>query len=167
MTAPLPRRRLVLTGMAALLLAACAQPPLPAGGAPDHWSGRLAVQVEEHANVPPQSFSAGFELKGTPNAGELTLFNPLGNTLARLEWSPGHALLLNGQERRQSASLQALVLELVGSDLPIAALFGWLKGEAVQAAGWQADLGALDSGRLAATRHTPAPQTTLRIILSQ
>ena len=165
MTPPSPARRFVLAGLAAAaLLSACAQPPRPAAGTADHWSGRLAVQVEDAS---AQSFSAGFELKGAPDAGELTLFNPLGNTLARLEWSPGHALLLNGHERRQSASLQALVLELVGSDLPIAALFGWLKGEAVQAAGWQADLGALDSGRLAATRHTPAPQTTLRIILSQ
>ena len=153
--------------MAALLLAACAQPPRPAGGAADHWSGRLAVQVEEDANTPPQSFSAGFELKGSPDAGELTLFNPLGTTLARLEWLPGRALLHSGQERRESTSLQALVLELTGSDLPIAALFGWLKGEAVQAAGWEADLGALDNGRLTATRHTPAPRTTLRIALSQ
>ena len=121
------------------------------------------MQVEDAA---AQSFSAGFELKGNPEAGELMLFNPLGNALARLEWAPGRALLHNGDERRESASLQALVQELTGSDLPVAALFGWLKGEAVQAAGWQADLSGLERGRLTAVRHAPAPQTTLRVILS-
>lgn len=164
MTAPRPARgRLLLAGLALALLGACAQPPRPAGGAADHWSGRLAVQVEDAS---AQSFSAGFELQGSPQAGELTLFNPLGNVMAQLQWRPGHALLRNGSEQRQSTSLQALVLELTGSDLPIAALFGWLKGEAVQAAGWQADLSALGQGRLTATRHTPAPQTILRVALN-
>ena len=159
MTAPRPARgRLLLAGLALALLGACAQPPRPAGGAADHWSGRLAVQVEDAS---AQSFSAGFELQGSPQAGELTLFNPLGNVMAQLQWR-----LRNGSEQRQSTSLQALVLELTGSDLPIAALFGWLKGEAVQATGWQADLSALGQGRLTATRHTPAPQTILRVALS-
>lgn len=170
MTAPRPgsdtrpaRGRLLVAGLTLALLSACAQPPRPASGAADHWSGRLAVQVEDAAS---QSFSAGFELLGSPRAGELILFNPLGNVMAQLQWWPGHALLRNGGEQRQSTSLEALVLELTGSDLPIAALFGWLKGEAVQAAGWQADLSALAAGRLTATRHTPAPQTTLRVVLS-
>ena len=145
------------------LLAACAQPPRPASGAADHWSGRLAVQVEDAAS---RSFSAGFELRGSPAAGELTLFNPLGNVIAELQWSSGRAVLNNGSETRQSTSLQTLVRELTGSDLPIDALFGWLKGEQVLATGWQADLSALDKGRLTATRHTPAPHTVLRVILS-
>ncbi|MDE2413135.1 MAG: outer membrane lipoprotein LolB [Comamonadaceae bacterium] len=157
------RRRLLLGALTTLLLGACAQPPRPAGGAADRWSGRLAVQVEDAAS---QSFSAGFELQGSPQAGELTLFNPLGNVMAQLQWWPGHALLRNGGEQRQSTSLETLVRELTGSELPIAALFGWLKGEAVQAAGWQTDLSALAQGRLTATRHTPAPQTTLRVVLS-
>lgn len=157
------QRRSMATGLACLLLAACAQPPRPAEGASDHWSGRLALQVDDAA---AQSFSAGFELKGNPERGELLLFTPLGSTLALLEWAPGRALLVQGQEHRESSSLQALTQELTGSELPIAALFGWLKGEAVQATGWQADLSALNQGRLAATRHTPAPQAVLRIILS-
>ena len=157
------RGRLVLGIVAAATLVACAQPPRPADASPDHWSGRLAVQVEDDAG---QSFSAGFELKGHPSAGQLTLFNPLGNIIAELQWTPGRAILNNGGEQRQSASLQTLVQALTGSELPIAALFGWLKGEPVQAAGWQADLSALDKGRLTATRHQPAPQAVLRVILS-
>lgn len=66
------RGRLVLGIVAAATLVACAQPPRPADASPDHWSGRLAVQVEDDAG---QSFSAGFELKGHPSAGELTLIN--------------------------------------------------------------------------------------------
>lgn len=163
-TAIRPRRgRLVLAALGGMLLAACAQAPRPPDGAADHWSGRLAVQVEDAA---AQSFSAGFELQGSPAAGQLTLFNPLGNVLAELQWSPGRALLHSGSETRQSTSLPALVLELTGSELPIEALFGWLKGDQVQAAGWQADLSALDKGRLTATRRMPAPHTVLRIILS-
>lgn len=159
-----PRRgRLLLATLATALLAACAQPPRPASGAADHWSGRLALQIEDGS---AQSFSAGFELQGSPDAGALTLFNPLGNIIAELRWTPGRATLNNGSEQRQSSSLQTLVRELTGSDLPIAALFGWLRGEQVHATNWQADLSALDKGRLTATRHTPTPQAVLRVVLS-
>lgn len=157
------RRRTLLAMTAGGLLSACAQPPRPPAGKTDHWSGRLAVQVEDAAH---QSFNAGFELEGNPDTGELTLLSPLGNIIATLGWSPGHAQLQHGTNRKESTSLQALVFELTGSDLPIAALFGWLKGEAVQAAGWQADLSAISQGRLTAMRQTPAPQTTLRVVLS-
>ena len=145
-------------------LAACSQPPAPASGASDQWSGRLALQVEDAAS---QSFSAGFELQGRPERGQLTLLNPLGNVIAKLEWAPGEAVLISGQERRASESLDALVQELLGSSVPVTALFGWLRGEKVQATGWQADLSALPSGRLVAQRYSPPPQATLRIALSQ
>lgn len=159
-----PRRgRLLLASLCGALLAACAQPPRPDSGASDHWSGRLAVQVQDEA---ARSFHAGFELKGSAAAGELTLLNPLGNVIAQLTWSPGLAVLNNGSETRQSTSLSTLVGELTGSELPIDALFGWLKGEPVQATGWQADLSALTQGRLTATRHAPAPRTELRVILN-
>lgn len=157
------RGRLVLAGLCGALLAACAQPPRPDSGAADHWSGRLAVQVEDDST---RSFNAGFELKGSAAAGELTLLNPLGTVVAELRWSPGLAVLNNGSETRQSSSLQTLVRELTGSELPIDALFGWLRGEQIQATGWQVDLSALDKGRLTATRHAPAPRTELRLILS-
>lgn len=157
------RGKLVLGIVAAATLVACAQPPRPADASPDHWSGRLAVQVEDDAG---QSFSAGFELKGHPSAGELTLINPLGNIIARVEWTPHRAVLVQGQERREAASLQTLVHDLTGSDLPIYALFSWLKGEALQVAGWRTNLDALQQGRLSATREQPLPRTTLRIVLS-
>ena len=54
------------------LLAACATPRAPVPGQA-HWSGRLAVQVD---STPPQAFSAGFNLSGSPDAGELALTAP-------------------------------------------------------------------------------------------
>ena len=157
------RGRLLLAALGAALLGACAQPPRPASGAADHWSGRLALQIEDAS---AQSFSAGFELQGSPDAGALTLFNPLGNIIARVEWTPHRAVLVQGQERREAASLQTLVNDLTGSDLPIYALFSWLKGESLQVAGWRTNLDALQQGRLSATREQPLPRTTLRIVLS-
>lgn len=147
-------------------LAGCAQPPrAPHALEPaNHWSGRLALQVDGQA---AQSFSAGFDLQGDAGQGELTLFNPLGGVLARLHWRPGHATLQSGGETQASASLDALLQQATGTSIPINALFGWLTGLHTRAEGWQADLSAIDQGRLVARRHAPAPHATLRIALDR
>jgi len=163
--APRPRRRaLCLAALAGALAAACAPIPPAEPTQEDHWSGRLALQVDDPS---APSFFAAFQLHGSAERGKLTLFNPLGNVLARLSWQPGGALLDDGQTRRSSSSLAALTQELTGSTLPIAALFAWLHGQAVQASGWQADLSALDAGRLTATRLQPLPAAVLRIVLDR
>ena len=163
MTAPAPaqRRRWLLLG-ASLLLAACAQPArtLPQGD--DTWRGRLALQVEDSS---AQSFSAAFELQGDASRGALTLFNPLGNVLARLTWQPGFAILNDGKAEHRAASLAALTRELTGSELPVAAWFEWLHGRETQTTGWHVDLSALASGRIVATRLQPLPRAVLRIVL--
>lgn len=159
--------RVWLAGAALGLLAACAQPPAPkpsADPAMGAWSGRLSLQVDDAA---AQSFSAGFELNGRPEQGQLIVLNPLGNVMATIDWSPGKAVLVDGGTRRESASLDALVQELTGSALPVSALFGWLRGEAVQVTGWEADLSRIDEGRLMAQRLAPPPQATLRVVLSR
>lgn len=146
-----------------LALAGCAQPPrAPAG--PGEWSGRLALQVEGQSS---QSFSAAFELRGTPEAGELTLYTPLGSTLARLQWAAGMARLEQGSEARESASLDDLLQDLTGSRLPVAALFDWLQGRPAAASGWRADLSAAQDGRITAERLDPLPLATLRIALTR
>lgn len=158
-------RRSLLLGSAALL-AACATPSrptlIPAGT--DAWSGRLGLQVEDGAD---QSFSAGFDLTGSPESGHLTLYNPLGNVLAKLHWSPGQATLDSPDQQLESDSLSALIVQLTGNDLPIKALFSWLKGDNVKATGWEADLSRIDSGRLVATRFSPLPAATLRVVLAR
>jgi outer membrane lipoprotein LolB len=148
-----------------LLLAGCAQPsPAPANPHHTQWTGRLALQVEEQAS---QSFSASFELSGSAQQGQFVLLNPLGNTLARIQWNTSHAEITMGQTTRESESLDALLRDVLGTDIPVTALFSWLEGTQVAAVGWQVDLSAISAGRLVAQRHTPTPQTTLRIVLTR
>lgn len=149
----------------ALLLAACAtpQPPMPAMPGDVLRTGRLALSVQDQ---PGQSFSAGFELRGQPASGELTLLNPLGSTVAVLRWRPGSATLqAQGQSPRQFASLDAMVEEATGAVVPVAALFDWLAGVATQVPGWEPDLSALAEGRLRARRVQPPPAADLRVVL--
>ncbi len=163
------RRGLLAGGSALLLLAGCAQPVLrpPAGSAAAaaYWQGRLALRVASHPE--PTSFFANFELQGTAEAGELRLSSPIGTTLAQLRWSPQTALLRNNGQTRVFDSLDTLAQEATGTAIPIAALFEWLQGRPVAAAGWQADLSQLAAGRLLAQRLDPAPAADLRLILDQ
>ena len=84
--------------------AGCAR-PIKATGINDSqnefWTGRIGLQVQSE---PAQSFSAGFELKGKPERGELTLISPLGNVLGVLRWSPLEAVLDSGNRNIQRFS---------------------------------------------------------------
>lgn len=170
MTARLPNRRTLLLAAAplALVLAGCAQPRLRPERAADpaFWSGRLALQVHD-AQAQDQSFSASFELQGAERAGQLILLSPFGAALAELQWSPAGAQLRQSGQLRESASLDALVQDTIGTPLPIGALFAWLAGEAAAAPGWQADLSQLAEGRLRAERTDPLPRATLRLVLDR
>lgn len=148
----------------ALALTACALPPRPAQDpAQPSWNGRLALQVEGEQS---QSFSASFELRGSPERGELVLLSPLGSTVAQLRWEPGAALLkANGQER-QYPSIEALSAGATGTPLPLAALFDWLAGRAAEVPGWQADLSRIADGRLTARRSMPTPPAELRVVFA-
>nr|WP_034388726.1 outer membrane lipoprotein LolB [Comamonas composti] len=175
---PLPLRRRLCTalmGAALLGLAGCSQLPrqLPGDTAQalaGHWSGRMALQVQDTQSYGAdqnQSFSAAFELQGTPHNGELLLLTPLGSVLARLSWTPDQASLEQGGNSKSSDSLQSLVLELTGTELPIPALFDWLHGQPTSVPGWETDLSRMEQGRLLAQRLDPAPSATLRIVLDQ
>jgi len=154
---------LVLT-ICALWLAGCAQPQPKPDTEEDAWSGRLALQVEGQAS---QSFSALFELRGNDRSGGLVLTSPLGNRLAQLDWKDGHAQLVSAQETRTSDSLDALLQDVTGTRIPVAALFSWLQGTQATAPGWRADLSGIPGGRLIAHRDDPAPPATLRIALTR
>ena len=165
-----------LTVIAVLALGACAT-PLPPPSAPDtlFWSGRMALKID---STPPQSISAGFELKSQQQSGELRLLSPLGNTLAHLQWTPDQARLTQGGQVWRDASLDALLIQLTGTTLPMAALIDWLQARPTQVEGWRADLSQMGSGQLwvqswpssppnrAANGATAAqPQVTLRLIV--
>jgi outer membrane lipoprotein LolB len=136
------------------------------------------------ASTPPQSISAGFELKSLQGSGELQLLSPLGYSLAKLQWSPGQATLEQGSQRWQDSSLDNLLIRLTGAALPVNALIEWLQARPTPVEGWSADLSQLGSGRLwiqstpvnntttnsaGATASPPAalPQVTLRLILER
>ena len=156
-------RRTLLT-LVIPTLAACAQLPraeLPADA--ELRTGRLAMSVQDQ---PSQSFSAAFELRGQPEAGRLTLLNPLGGTLAVLQWQPGRAELATpGQPPRQFVALGAMVEHATGAPIPVAALFDWLDGKATAVPGWEVDLSQVSEGRLRAVRRQPLPGADLRVVL--
>ena len=161
------KRRLALcAGWAGLLLAAgCASPggPLVAASG-EAWSGRLSLRVDSE---PVQTFSALFELRGAPQAGELILTSPIGNTLAQLHWAPGEALLKNGSQTRRFESVDALIEAATGAVIPVGALFGWLAGREEPVPGWRPDLSQVGAGRLQATRDMPQPRADLRIVFER
>ena len=146
-----------------IFIAGCAHPT----GATGHidknaslWQGRLSLKVN---STPVQAFAADFELQGSAANGELRLFTPLGSVLAQVNWAPGRARLQSSSEVRESDSLEELLAQTLGTPLPVTALFSWLQGTQTTASGWQADLSALDNGRLVATRYEPEPRAVLRV----
>lgn len=147
-----------------LLAAGCAAPRMKPVDTQAYWSGRMAIQVLKD---PPESLSASFELQGSAQTGEMVLISPIGTTLARLEWTPQRARLVQGSHQLESSSLQKLGAHLTGTELPIAALFEWLAGRTAEAPGWQVDLSAHAQGRIAAERRLPAPGALLRIVLDR
>lgn len=128
------------------------------------WRGRLAVRIESDQ---AHSFSAGFELSGNPQVGELTLYTPLGNTAASLSWTTQSAMMRRAGETHHFSSLAALMAQALGAEIPVAALFSWLAGDGVAAAGWSADLSHHATGRITARRIVPAPAAELRLVLDQ
>ena len=151
--------------IALLLLAGCASPPrvIHTPGQPvTQWSGRLALRIDAD---PVQSFSAGFELKGNAQAGELSLYSPLGATMAQMAWTPGNARLRWDGKERNFDSMDALTLQATGTELPVASIFQWLVGQDVSTVGWQADLRDLPKGRLVARRSAPLPSVEMRLVL--
>ena len=153
-----------------VMLTGCATPsrtskPLSAEQANSpEWQGRISVQVQGDN---PTSMSASFLLHGDAKNGELDLYSPLGTTLGALQWTPHLVQLSDGGKHQYFTSLAELTEKATGAALPIEAIFGWLQGSDVQAAGWLADLSAAPQGSITARRTAPAPEVTLRIKLDQ
>lgn len=146
----------------AAVLGGCATALKPVQPGELAWSGRLALNIDSQ---PPQSFSAGFDLRGSPVAGELQLISPLGNTLALVVWDRAGAELRQGGQVTRRGSLDELTTELSGTAVPVAALFGWLNGQPGDVPGWQADLTRQPEGRISARRTEPLPTAELRVVL--
>jgi outer membrane lipoprotein LolB len=156
---------------AAVLLSACALPPAASdgtGASANRWRGRLAITVQATLQQSPaQAVTAGFELNGSVQTGELTLYTPLGGTAAALSWSARSATLRSAGESRDFASLEALIRHTLGTELPLEALFAWLAGDNSEVAGWQADLSQYAAGRIVARRTEAGSETQIRVVLEK
>lgn len=115
-------------------------------------------------STPIQALSAGFELSGAPDKGEMSFFTPIGTTAAQVHWNPDKARLQTPTETRYFTDLNALLLVLLGTEVPVTALFAWLNGQSAQADGWTADLKEKNKGRISAHKLT-APRAELLILL--
>ena len=128
------------------------------------WQGRISIYIEEIDK--PQSYIAGFLLKGSNNKGSLEVYNPVGSTIAQLSWNGNTAQLYDGNKTTYAESLNELLAQVFGTPLPTEALFSWLSGQAMQAQGWQVNLARYAQGRIEATRDWPQPVTRMKIALS-
>ena len=154
---------------AIFLIAGCAH---PIGGNAlnaekiDLWTGRISLHVKSEQE---QFFSAGFELKGRAELGELRLISPLGNVLGVLRWTPGEAQFDSGkaENTQRFDSVDTLMAQATGAAVPVPALFAWLQGNNEKINGWSADLSRYAEGRIFATRSQPQPPVELRIVLDR
>jgi len=155
--------------IATLLIAGCASYTGPNDkfsvySAP--WHGRLSLRINPEQGK-SQSFSAEFELTGNEQVGELTLYSPLGSTAAAMTWTPQSATMRANGEIRYFESLGELLREVVGTELPVSALFAWVAGERKGTNGWSADLTDYPRGRIKARRQDPTPAAELNLVLTR
>lgn len=168
-------------------LAGCATPAsAPASASspqPQRFAGRVAVRVDASPTQGAQAGSFGFELVGTPEAGQFVASGPLGALLARVTWSADGALVeANGNADRfgslaEAARQLAQALSLP-AQLPVAAWFAWLRGQPLPGKpstpaadgfsqfGWQVNTARAREGRLGAEFAGP-PAASVRVVLDQ
>lgn len=159
--------------LAASLLAGCATVGQKAPPDSATLSGKLSVRVDATATTPSRSESGNFELKGTPEAGQLNLSTPLGTVMAQARWAGNRAWLATSQGETAYPDLDALTQEMLGESLPVAALFDWLRGRpwpgtasrpvegGFEQLGWTIDLARFGEGWVAA-RRAQAPAVLVR-----
>lgn len=155
-----------LVGLGLLLtLVGCAAPSRVPFDQAASWNGRMSVRVEATAEQGPQAFSSTFELQGGPERGQLHFYTPLGSTAAAIVWTPGQALLQSANQTQSFNNIAELIERVLGTPVPIAALFAWLAGDPMSLDGWQVDQSQFDSGKITARRISPAPGAEIRVVL--
>lgn len=141
-------------------------------GAPQRFVGRIALSQEADPNNPDSkadSWSAHFELAGTPEQGTLLLYTPVGTVIAQIEWQPNFASVKTSDAYHTYTNLNNLTFSYFQQNIPVAALFDWLRGQPTQQhiQGWEVDLTRAASGVIKAQRLTPAPIIRLRAIVDE
>lgn len=153
-------------------LTACTPSLLRTTDAPMYFAGRLSLvqYPEAHAiEEQVQSWSAHFELAGSPEEGSLLLYTPVGTTVAKVTWQPYQAIIETSEGIQYYESLDDVTSTYFQQSVPVAALFDWLKGEPTKQdiAGWDVDLSRSQRGIIKAERREPAPRVSLRAVVDE
>ena len=138
--------------------------PLPAPPAPTAWSGRMSLTVQQDHSQQTH-IHISFELEGNAEAGQLQVEGPFGSAAIVLRWRPGQAVLSQGEKSYRFPSLADLIQRSIGTDLPVEAVFAWLRNETVEVPGWQVESKPSQGGPLVARRYEPWPRLELRMVL--
>ncbi len=129
-------------GLAALLLAGCATPQKISSteragdtalqAAPFERTGRFALNVS-YGNGQRDALQGGFAWLDSGKRLVLDLANPMGSTLARVEVTPGRAIVTRSDgSTQEAADADGLVDMVLGSPLPVSGLRDWLRGRTGQ-----------------------------------
>ncbi len=123
-------RRLFLLGC--VWLAACTT--LPEGPLSERnyqnaisVGGRLSVRYQQDGK--PQSLQGKFRWQQQGELTDITLYSPLGQTIATIAITPGLAVMTqSGGEKKQAPSVTALTQDVLGWPMPVDGLRYWLQG---------------------------------------
>lgn len=131
-------RRLTLFACAAIL-AGCAATstnlaPVAAYRDSIDLSGRLSVNYQKDGRQ--ESLTGNYDWAQRPGNVDVTLTNPLGQTVATINVTPQSATLTQaGRAPLTEANIDTLTQRTLGWPLPVAGLRDWLQGYAVDAQG--------------------------------
>ena len=156
------QRWLLLAALGAALLGGLRPAAPPCQRPADHWSGRLALQIEDAS---AQSFSAGFE-PGRSRCGSADPVQPAGQHHRRAAmdaWTRAMA-----QQWRRATAIRLAADPGAGADGQRTAhrRAVWLaRGRTSAGCRLAGGLERTGQGRLTATRHQPARRRMLRVIL--
>lgn len=97
-------------------------------------NGRLAANYQKEGQ--PHSINGNFTWVQRPGRIDVSLFSPLGQTVAEITVTPGAATLKqSGREPRVESDIDTLTARSLGWTLPVSGLRDWLQGYAVDAGG--------------------------------
>jgi outer membrane lipoprotein LolB len=89
--------------------------------------GRLSVRYQQ--NGQPQSLQGKFLWEQQSEHTDITLYSPLGQTIATIAISPGLAVMAQSDgEKRQAPNVIALTQQVLGWPMPVDGLRYWLQG---------------------------------------
>lgn len=96
--------------------------------------GRLSVNYQKDGKV--ESLNGSFDWAQRPGSVDVTLTNPLGQTVATIQVTPQSATLTQaGRPPVTEADIDTLTQRTLGWPLPVSGLRDWLQGYAVDAQG--------------------------------